>query len=178
MPTVPRRGTYDWSTVATSPTVTGMPPPLSQHDVLHVLRGAQVADAAHRHLLRAVREKPPPTLRLECASASRHVGQCETVRHEPQRVDLDVELLQEAAEVHHVGDARNLLEQARDVPLELGAQRVQVVAVARERELVDLAERGRVGRELGLDAGRQVGRRRCAARRASARSARRGRRRT
>ena len=104
------------------------------------------------------RRKPPPTLTLDLASASPTLGQREAVRAQPGRVDAHVDFLQVAAEGHDVGDARHLLQHARRRSTRSSARGlVEVVPVARHAELVDLAERRRLGRELRRHAVGQIG---------------------
>jgi hypothetical protein len=129
----------------------------AQHHVPDVLGAAQVAHAAHRQLLGAVAEEAAPHVQVRVLERLVHVVERQVVRQQRERVDLDVELLQEAPERDHVGHPRDLAQQARHVPVELRAELVQIVAIAAQHELEDLAERGRVGGELGHHTRRQVG---------------------
>ena len=106
------------------------------------------------------RRNPPPTLRFDLAIACSRSASDRPEREEARRIGLDVHLLQVAAEGHDVGHPRHLAQHAHDVPLHLRAQLVEIVAVARDAELVDLAERRGFGRELRRRPGRQLGGRR------------------
>jgi hypothetical protein len=86
-------------------------------------------------------------LRFERSTASVTSARVSPVRVQPRRIHLDVELLEEAAHPDRIRDAGHLLEHARDGPLLLRAQLVEVVAVADEAVVVDLAERRGVGCE-------------------------------
>ena len=86
-----------------------------EDDGLHVLGAADVADAADRQLLIAVLQEAAADVPVGTAERLADVGQREAVREQARRVDFDVHLLQVAAEGHHVGDARHLAEDARDV---------------------------------------------------------------
>ena len=128
-----------------------------EHDRLQVLRAPDVADAADRQLLIAVLKEAAADVAVRPAERVADVGQRQVVREQTRRIDLDVHLLQVAAEGHHVGDPRNLKQDPRDGPLQLGPRLRVRVPVAHHAELVDLAERRRLGRELHVRALRQIG---------------------
>ena len=108
----------DCTTRATSPTVTGVPSVALQHDVLDVVGGCEVADAADRELLVAVAQEAAADVQVRLARAPRSTSaSVRSCASSARRIDLDVDLLQVAAERHHVGDARHLAQHARDVPL-------------------------------------------------------------
>ena len=117
----------------------------------------EVADAAHRELLVAVPQEAAADVHVGFRDRLLDVGQREAEGEEARRVGLHVHFLEIAAEGHDVGHARHLAQHAHDVPLHFGAQLVEIVPVAREPELVHLAERRRFGRELRRRAGRQLG---------------------
>ncbi len=85
------------------------------------------------------------------------VAQGQAEGEQARRVGFDMHFLEIAAEGHDIGHARHLAQHAHDVPFHLGAQLVEIVAVARDPELVHLAQGCRFRRNLRGHARGKIG---------------------
>ncbi len=121
----------------------------ADHDALDVRDGLDVAPAAHHVLAAAELEQPPLDVVVGHPDALHHVADGDAVGREAVGVDVDLVLLDEAADAGHLGHARDAGERVADVPV---LQRPQVGEVVRAA-LVDQrvgehpADAGGVGAE-------------------------------
>ena len=128
-----------------------------QNRAADVFDRPDVADAAHPQFLVAVPHEAAADVDVRLRQGVGDVAERQTVGAHAVGISADLHFLQVAAEIHHVGDAGHLLQHARDGPLQLAAQLVKIVPVARDAELVHLPERRRLGRERRRHALGQVG---------------------
>ncbi len=124
--------------------------PALQDDRADVLRGLDEAEAADGELLLAAAQEAAAHVHAGARDRLVELRKRHPHRMQPGRIGYDMHFLEEAAEGHHVRHALHLAQGPADRPLELGAQLVQVVAVAHQPELVDLAQRRGLRRQLGL----------------------------
>ena len=100
---------------------------------------------------------PPPTLRLFFATAAIDLVEGQAVLDQPVRVDANLVLLLEAAPAIDLGGARDGAQLGLDDPVVNGAQIGQVVALAGDDIVKDLAQAGGDRSHLGpFHAGRQL----------------------
>ena len=91
-------------------------------DALDVVDRLHVAAAAHHVLGAGELEQPPADLVVALADRVDHVGERDVVGEQPVRVDVDLVLLDEAADRRHLGDAGHGLQLVAQVPVLQAAQ--------------------------------------------------------
>ena len=132
------------------------PAPGRDHDVLDVLAAGQRAESAHDVLFVAVLDVVPPRVRVRAAERVEHLPERQAARLQLLRGHLDLVLLDEAAERHHVGNPRHLLQVPLHHPILDLPQLHRRVALADQRVAVDLAGRRGERPERRLDPVRRV----------------------
>ena len=127
---------------------------LGDHDGAEIVERLHQADAAHDVAEIAPRDDAAAGAGVVVVDRGLDVGERQVEPHELLRVELELELGGEAAEIRDVGDAGHLLERGNDRPeLNLG-QIAQTLGVGFERVIVDLPG----GRAQGVERRRQAGR--------------------
>ena len=97
----------------------------------------------------------PPTFRLLSRTAATTALERQVVGAQPVRIDVDLVLLDVAADRRDFGDARHGVELVADEPVLQRAQVAQRQRRALDRVPEDVADAGRVGPERRRDAGGQ-----------------------
>src|SRR6185503_518286 len=113
-----------------------------------------VAAAADHVLVARDLDHAPPDLLVGGAYGFRYVVKGDAVPEELIRVDVDLVLLDEAADAGHFGHARNTGERVPQVPILERAQLLKVMlsALVHQRILEDPADAGRIGAERWVHA--------------------------
>ena len=124
--------------------------------ILNLLRIAQQADTANDEGLFAAAHQTTADVAVGLGQCIAHIVQRQTQAVKLLGVHFNVELLDEAANAHHVGHALHLLEHAHHMPFLLGAQLRQGVPVALQAIVENLAQRGVVGRHFRRHAVGQI----------------------
>ncbi len=129
---------------------------LGDDDGAEIVERLHHADAAHDEAQVAARDDAAAGADVVGVDGGLDVGERQVEPHELLRVELELELGGEAAEVRDVGDARDLLERGNDDPALDLREVAQSLGVGFERVIVDLPG----GRAQGIERRRQPRRQR------------------
>ena len=154
----PRRISGPSATWPTSRTRTGVPrASVFEDDRLQVFLALHVPAPAHHELSPAQLEQAPADLLVAAPHGVGHVRDRQAIGAQPVRLDRDLVLLDEPAEGRDLRHAGHRLQPVAQVPVLERAQVGRGMPSRRvdQRVLVDPADAGGIGPELGADALRQ-----------------------
>ena len=149
----PRRNSGPSCTLATLPTVTGVPL-WRRARCPQCLAAADQADAAHCHLLVARLHHLRADVVVAALDGGDDLAQRDVVGAELDGIEIDLVLLHEAADARDFGDSGHGVELVLDEPVLHGVKRAAVVGTF-DRVPEDLAYAGRIRPHHRYDARRQ-----------------------